>query len=165
MLEGLVADRAAIDRDDELCAFRSKSRNRLDIRAVALRDPVGDVDDGLAATGDEVFAKQSRAAGAVDVVVAEDRDALALLDRALQPLGRRRHVAHDEGIGHELPERRIEIALDRLRLDPPPRQHTRDQFVLAADLGDGESAQFAPGVEARPPRPPQRRALDIEKIA
>ena len=53
MLEGLVADRAAIDRDDERRALRGEAGDRLDVRAIAFRDPVGDVDDGLAAAGDE----------------------------------------------------------------------------------------------------------------
>ena len=112
----------------------------------------------------EEFAEERRAAGAVDVVVAEDRDPLAALDGAGEPLRRRLHVAHDEGVGHQVAQGRIEIAVDRLRRDAPPGENPSEEFVVPADLGDGERARLARPVEPRPPRPPERRALDIEEI-
>ncbi len=163
--ERLMADRAAVDRDEELRAGGGEARDSFDIGAVAFGHAVGDVDDRLAAAGAEIPAEESGAAGAVDVVVAEDGDPLPSLDGALQPLGRRLHVAQDEGVGHELAQRRIEIALGRLRRDAAPRQHPGDELVLAADLGDGERPQFPGRIEPRPPRPPQRGSFHFEEIA
>ena len=76
-LERLAADRSAIDRHDKLGAFGGEVRYRLRVGAVALGHPVGDVDDRLAAAGGQIFAEERRAARAIDVVVAEDGDALA----------------------------------------------------------------------------------------
>ena len=164
-LERLAADRPAIDRDDELHAFGGEVRYRLGAGTVALGHPVGDMDDRLAAAGLQMFAQQRRAACAVDVVVAEDGDTLAAFDRPPQALGRRRHVAQAKRVGHQIAQARIEMALSRLGLDPATGEHPGDQFVLATDLGDGERAQFPIRVEPRPPRPPERRALDVKEIA
>ncbi len=73
----LMADRAAIDSDDKTGAASREGRHRLAVGAVALSDAIGNVDDRLAAAGFEVFAEQRRARRAIDIVIAEDRDALA----------------------------------------------------------------------------------------
>ena len=49
--ERSMADSAAIDGDDQRCAFGGEGCHRLDIRAVAFGDPVGDVDNRFAAAG------------------------------------------------------------------------------------------------------------------
>ena len=54
--EGLVADRAAIDGDDEPRAFCREAGDRLGVGAIAFRNPIGDVHDCLAAAGGEKFA-------------------------------------------------------------------------------------------------------------
>ena len=79
--ERLVARRAAIDRDEQARALPGEGADRLDIGAVAFDDAVGDVDEERHAAGAQELAEQRRAAGAVDVVVAEDRHRLAALDR------------------------------------------------------------------------------------
>ncbi len=163
--ERLVADRPAIDRDDELGAFCREARNRLGVRAIAFGHPVGNMHDRLAAAGGEKFGQERGAAGAVDVVVAEDRDPFAALDRAPEAIRRRFHVAHAIRVRHQVAQGRIEIALDRLRLDAAPREHPRDQLVLTADLRDRQGARLARAVQAGAPRPAEGRALDIEKIA
>src|SRR5271157_3727110 len=101
-LERFVARRAEIDGYDEAYAARGEARDRLGVGPVALGDAVRDMDDRLTAAGGEILLKERGAAGAVHVVVAEDGDALSPLDRELEALRRRLHVAHDEGIGHEL---------------------------------------------------------------
>ncbi len=89
----LVAHRAAIDGDDEARALGGEGRHRLAVRAIALGDAIGNMDQRRAAAGLEIFAEQRRARRAVDVVVAEDRDALAALNGAREPRRRRLHVA------------------------------------------------------------------------
>src|SRR5208283_4440370 len=75
-LKRLVADRAAIDGDDERRAVRRKARDRLAVRAITLSDAVGDVYERFTPTRGEIFAHERGAASAVDVIVAEDRDPL-----------------------------------------------------------------------------------------
>ena len=117
----------------------------------------------------EIFADERRAAGAVDVVVAEDRDPLA----ALRPRAVSRSVAasmsvRTKGSGIRSRKRRVEIALDRLGRDAAPGKHAGDQLVLAADLGDRERAHLprprraAPATAGRAPRS-RRRGNNFEK--
>ena len=94
------------------------------------------MDDRLAAAGFQVFADQRRAAGAVDVVVAEDRDPLSPLDRAAQTVGRGRHVGQFERVRHQVAQGRIEIAFDRLRRDAAPGEHAGDELIVSADLSN-----------------------------
>ena len=165
-LERLVADRAAIDGDDERRAVRREARDRLDVRAIALGDAVGDVDDRLAAAGGEIFAEERRAAGAVDVVVAEDRDPLAALDRALEP--RRSPPPCRAGKTGPASGR---ARSDRDSARPPrgatPRPaSTRARSSSCPPIWAIASARsFARAVEPRAPRPAERRALDVEKVA
>ena len=165
-LERLVAHRAAVDGDDEPRAARGEALDRLGVRAVAFGDAVGDMDDRLDAAGGEIFARGARRCRRRRRRSRRrSRRARRRSTARGEALRRRLHVAHDEGIGHQVAQRRIEIAVDRLRRDAPAGQNPGEQFVVPADLGDGERARLARPVEPRPPRPPERRALDIEEIA
>ena len=163
-LERLAAHRPAVDGDDERRASRGELLNRLAVGAIALGHAVGDVDDRLEPAGGEIFTEEGRAARPVDVIVAEDRHPLAGYDGALEAIGRRLHVAQAEGVGHQVAQGRREMALDRIRPDAAAREHAGDQFVVSADLRDGEGAQFPWPVEPRAPRPAERRGLNIEEI-
>ena len=61
-------------------------------RAVALHQPVGDVDDGLRSQPPQQQHQQRSGGRAVDVIVAEDRDRFALLDRVGETAGAFVHV-------------------------------------------------------------------------
>ena len=87
-LERLEGLRAAIDADGDARAARLQLDQRLAGRAVALHQPVGDIDDRLGAEPPQQQDQQGRAGRAVDVVIAEDRDRLAALDRVGEPLAR-----------------------------------------------------------------------------
>ena len=162
-LERLAADGAAIDGHHERRALRHEALNRLDIGAIALGHTVGDVDDRLQSAGVQIFAEQSRAARAVDVVVAEDRHPLTGHDRAPEALGRRGHIAQAEGVRHEIAEAWSQMAINRFRRDAAPRKHPRDQFVMSANLRNGERAHFSRRVKPRPPWLAERRGLDVEE--
>ena len=56
------------------------------------------------------------------------------------------------------------MALNRLRRDAAPGKHAGDQFVMPADLGNGERAQFPRRVKPRPPRLAERRGLNVEEV-
>ena len=163
-LERLAADRAAVDGHNERRALRRETLNRLDVWAIALGHAVGDMDDRLQSAGGQIFAEERRAACAVDVVVAEDRHPLMGHDRPLEAVGRGLHVAEAKGVRHQIAEARSEMALNRLRQDAAPREHAGDQFVVPANLRNGERAQFPRCVKPRPPRPAERRGLDVEEI-
>ena len=159
----LVADRAAIDRDDEARAARGEGGHRLAVRTITFGDAIGNVDDRFAAAGLEIFAEQRRAAGAVDVVVGEDRDSLRAPHRVGEPRRRLLHVGSDKRIGHQRAQGRIEMARNFLEADAAPGEHPRQQFVAAARLGDRQGARFARRVEARAPRPTGEGTLDAEE--
>ncbi len=77
-LERLAADGSAVDRHHERRASRGEILNGFDIGAIALGHAVGDVDDRLQPAGVQIFGQQRRAARAVDIVIAEDGDLLAV---------------------------------------------------------------------------------------
>ena len=163
-LERLAADGAAVDGHHKRRASRREILNGFDIGAITLGHAVGDVDDRLQSAGVQKFAEQRRAARAVDVVVAEDRDLLMGHDRALETLGRRLHIAQAKGVGHEIAEARSQMAFNRLWRDAAPCKHPGDQFVVSANLRNGERAHFSCRVKPRPPRLSERRGLYIEEV-
>ena len=71
----------AIDTDRDACPLGLELDQGFARRAVALHQPVGDVDHGVGAEPPQQQHQQSRAGRAVDVVIAEDCDGLSLLDR------------------------------------------------------------------------------------
>ena len=84
--------RAAIDRDDELRSRLTDFDERGARRAIAFHQPVGDIGaDGKAEPAQQPH-EQRRRGCAVDVVIAKDRDGLALLDRVGEPRGGGVHV-------------------------------------------------------------------------
>ena len=76
-LERFESLRAAVDADRDRRAARLQFDQRLSRRAVALHQPVGDVDDRLGPETAEKQGQQRRAGRSVDVIIAEDRDRLA----------------------------------------------------------------------------------------
>ena len=74
-----MAGRAAIDGDQQLGAALGERADRLDVRPVAFENPVGNMDDRVEPAVAQIAREQRRRGRAVDVVVAEDRDALAAL--------------------------------------------------------------------------------------
>ena len=79
--ERLEARGAAVDGDEELRAALGERADRLDVRPVALEDAVGNVEQRIEAAAAQEAREQRRRGRAVDVVVAEDGDGLAALDR------------------------------------------------------------------------------------
>ena len=104
----LAAGGAAVDGDDELRAVLDQPFDGRWVRAVAFEQAVGNVDARLQPVVREEAAHQGGRRGAVDVVVAEDGHRLALLDGIGETRGRRLHVAHAAGIGHQRLQGRIE---------------------------------------------------------
>ncbi len=155
-IQGDVARRAAIDADEQARALLAQHLDRGDVRAVALENAVGDVDETRTARRIEKAREQRRRTGAVDVVIAENRHRLAPLDRMNEPRHRRFHSLQRERLGHQRANRRVEILNGALVGDAAPGKHARKDIGMAVRLRDGERPRFAGDVEPRPPRPAQR---------
>ena len=136
--ERLDAGGAAIDGDEQRGALGRQAANGFDVGAVALKDAVGNVDQRIEPAMAQMPGQQRRRGRAIDVVVAEDRDLLALRRRIRDPLRRGLHLRHRERIRHQLADGRIEEVGDRVDLDAAPRQHPRQQFRQLVPLHDGE---------------------------
>ena len=96
--------------------------------------------------------EQRRGSGAVDVVVAEDRDLLAARGRVRDTFRRGFHLRHGVGIGHQFADGRIEKVLDPVNLDIAPRQHPRQHLRQLMALRDRERPRRAAGIEPVAPQ-------------
>ena len=74
----LDAGGAAIHRDQQRRAFGGQRPHRLDVRPIAFEDAVGNVDQRIEAGVAQMPGEQRRRRRAIDIVVAEDRNAFAL---------------------------------------------------------------------------------------
>ncbi len=165
LLDRSDAGRAAIDRDQQLCAALRERADRLEIRPIAFKDAVGNVDQGIEPTMAQE-ARQHRGRGrAVDVVIAEDRHLLAALDRVGQSLRRRSHVGENFRIGHEPFHGRVEIGLEGFEFDAAPGEDARQQLGDPVALHDRERAGRRALVEPVAPGAAGHRALHVEKQA
>ena len=118
----LKAGGAAIHRHQQRGALVRQHAHGLDIGAVAFENPVGNVNQRIEPAMAQMPGQQCRRGCAVDIVVAEDRDAFAARRRIGDALGRGFHLRHGVGIGHQFADGRIEKILDRVDRDIAPGQ-------------------------------------------
>ena len=144
-VQRLEAGGAAIDRHQQRRALAGEHADGLDIGAVAFKNPVGNVDQGIEPAMAQVPGEQRRRRRAVDVVIAEDRDFFAARSRIRDPLRRGFHLRHGVGIGHHLAD-------GRDRESPRPRRSRRRARPAPAP------ASPAIGSAARSPAPVPRPA-------
>ena len=141
--------------------------DRLDVRAVALEHAVGDVDHRIEPAVAQEARQQRRRGRAVDVVVAEDRDLLAALDRVGDARRGLLHVGqHVSGSGisrRTVGSRNASTVVD---LDAAAGEDARQQLRHAVPLRDRERARASPRSSSRSRQArPHDRALDAEKKA
>ena len=159
----LEAGGAAIHRHQQRGALAREHADRLGIGAVAFKDPVGNMNQRVEPAMAQVPRQQRRRGGAVDIVIAEDRDLLAP-DRGLRDaLGGGFHLGHGVGIGHQFADGRIEKILDRVEFDVAAGQHPRQHFRQLIALRDRQRPRRAPRIEPVAPQFSGRRARDAEK--
>ena len=161
----LMAHRAAIDGDEQRRALLRQRIDRLHIRAIALKNAIRNMDKKRRSGSAEKIRQQRRRAGAIDVVVAEDGDRLARLDRRCEPRRRRYHVDKDIGIGHQPAQGRIEIERRLFRRDAAPGKDPRQQVRMAMQLHHRLGPRLTGEIEAVAPRPAEQRTLDAQKGA
>ena len=92
LLERIERLRAAIDGDRQARAAPLQLDQRRARRAIALHQPVGDVDHRLDAQAAQQDRQQRRRGRPIDIIVAENGDGLVTLDRVGQPRRRLVHV-------------------------------------------------------------------------
>ena len=141
--ERYIAGGATVDRHQQLHAALGERPDGVDVRPVTFENPVGNMHDRIEPALTQVAAQQRRRRRAIDVVIAEDRDAF-LADHRVGETGRRRlHVGEHMRIWHQPLDGGIEIRLRLVGLDTPARQHPRQQFRQSEPLRDGERAGHA----------------------
>ena len=109
--------------------------------------------------------KQRRGGGAIDIIVAKNRDRFAALDRPGNSFCRRFHVLQAIGVGEKFLQRWVEIILRGARRDAPPGENAGQEIAGSMNLRDGERPRLARRVEPATPRPPKHGMLDPEKRA
>ena len=140
-LEGLGT---AIDGDDQFRSLLRKPDQSLAGRAVALHQPVGNVCARIGAELAEQADQQGRRGRSVDVIIAEDGDRLAGLDRVGEAPGGLVHVPEDARIGHEAADRRGPVALQLLARNASGEKQLIDQIVGLEILVGGIARRPAP---------------------
>ncbi len=134
----LVRGHAAVDGDDQRYPLPPQLQQRRRVRAIPLAQPVGNVQQRRGAHRREKAQQQRRGGRPVDIIVAEDGDALARLDRLHEPFRAGAHVLQPAGIGQELAQRRRKEGVDLADRDAARRQHPRDDLRQAMTLGEGD---------------------------
>ncbi len=157
----VMRGRAAIDGHHDAGAFRLQAQQRRRVRAIAFAQPVGHINRGMAADCREEAQEQRRRGRAVNVVIAEHDDPLAVADRAHQAIDRRHHVAQMRRIGQNLAQPRPEKTGGLGDPDAALRQQPGDDLGQPQPLGDRRRRAAIGG--ARPPAPAADRPLDAEK--
>ncbi len=157
----LVAQRAAVDADDEVVAV-AEPPHRRHVGAVALLDPVGDVERRVAAHRPQPAEDQRRRGAAVDVVVGEDGDPLAPVDRGEEPRRGAVHVAQARRVGHQVAQGGGEERRRFLGRHAAPGEDAPDDLGQPGRLGDRLAEAVVLGARADP-APPGCRGLDVEE--
>ena len=120
--------------------LRGERAHRFGVGAIALEQPVGNVDQRIEPAMAQMPGEQRRRGRAVDIVVAEDRDLLAAHGRIRDALGGGLHLRHREGIGHQLADGRIE----EVRRPRRSRRRARPAPAPASPAADSAARSQAP---------------------
>jgi hypothetical protein len=161
--QGLNARGPAIDRDEDVGALLLQRPDGVDIRAVTLRDTVGDVDGIVQPAGAKILGEERCAAGPIDVIIPEDRYLLVAHHRIAQPGGRSLHIGEPVRIRHEIPQARVQEALGVMDPDATSGQDTGQHVRQAMGLGDGERDRPLGGIAALDPGAPQGGLGDAQE--
>src|SRR3974390_762148 len=100
----------------------------------------------------QVPGEQRRRCGAVDIVIAEDRDLFVSYRSVRNSLGGYFHLGHGVRIRHQLADGRIEEIFDRIDLDNTPGGYTRQLFRQLVTLCDRKRPRRAAGMEPVAPQ-------------
>ena len=107
--------------------------------------------------------EQCCGSGAIDIVVAKDRDLFASHGRIRDALGGRLHLRHGVGVGQHLADGRIEKVLNRIDLDIAAREHARQHFRQLIALRNRKRTRSSTGIQPVTPQFPSQRIRHAEK--
>lgn len=162
--ERLDAGGAAIDGDEQRGALFGQRTHGFRVGPVALEDAVGNVDQRVKPAMAQMPGQQRRRGRAVDIVVAENRDLLAVPCGIRDPLRGGLHLRHRERVRQKLAYGWIEEICDGVAVDTAARQHPRQQLGQLVALHDGERLRrtariqpVAPKLVGERARHPQER--------
>ena len=124
---------AAVDRDDQPHALRGKLPDRPGIEAVALLEPSGDMICAIRAARAQIIRQEAGRRDAVDVIIAEHRNARAVAKRLLDRGDGAVHLPEQQRLLQRAvrPQERLGLLG---RLAAARAEHTRRQRAIAAAL-------------------------------
>jgi len=163
MQDRRVGGGAAIERDDEAGAGVDQLVHGGNVGTIALEDAVGDVDLRREAEMAEIAAHQGTGRGAVDIVIAKQRDRLGVGDGPGETVGEPIHIGEARRIGHQVADGGHQIGFGLVELDAPAGQDARQDFGKVGALRDGLGGAGGGGIEPIDPAPSGDGGFDIEK--
>ena len=95
----------------------------------------------------QVPRKQRRGSGAIDIVVAEDRNLFNPCGGVRDALRGDFHLRHRIGIRHQFADGGVEIILDRIDPDIATRKHPRQHLRQSIALRDRKTQRGAARIE------------------
>ena len=107
LLNRLVAGGAAIDRYKQLSPRRVQRTDRLTIGAIALNQPVWNVDEVGNPNRIEIACEQGGLTGAIDIIIAKNCNFVFGDNGIGQTIRRRIHINQTGGIGHQVAQSRL----------------------------------------------------------
>ena len=159
--QGVVAQRAAIDANDQVMACRQPGHGR-GVRAIARVDAVGDIERRVPPLAPQPVQQKRGGTAAIHVVIGEDGDAFAIHRRRDQTFRGDPHVAQGQGIGQKVAQPGRQETLGAIGSDPPVGQDARDRQRQAGALRQPLGQAVGGAVRADPP-PVRQRSLDSQK--
>ena len=172
-----ASGRCAVVPQSTVTTTRTPSSRRRskadDVRAVALAQAIRHVDPRSAPDSGEEPRQQRRRGRAVDVVVAEDGDRLAVAHGANEPLHRGVHIAQMGRVRQLIAQARGEKTRRMIVVDPALGEQPADDFGQSQALGDdlpsahrrradasaGRNRPLYPRNAPAPPAPPSIPSL------
>ena len=158
-----VARRAAIDRNDQPGSLADQRLDGTGVRSVALEQPIRNVDPRRRLVVPQKPRQQRRRAGAVNVVVAENRNGLPAFDRVGEARRGLVHVTQEARVRHQRFERRIEERRHIVEPNAASREHTAHQLGQAVALAYRRCERLCFPQEALTPDETARTCRDAKK--
>ena len=155
--ERLKGAHPTIHGDDHLGATGSETQHGGAIGPITFLDTVWDIGFDSGSQRPEETREQCRGCCAVDVVITENRNALASLDGIGDSLGGKLHILEVRRIGKLNLEHGIEEQFRILRPDTPGREGAAEQLRQPQPLRQCQGLTVV--VEARPPVEAAERAF------
>src|SRR6516165_5743741 len=161
--EGQMGVRPAIDGDDEARSFRAETQQRRRVWAVAFAQTIRNVDARPASDGCKKTHQQRRRCRAVDIVVAEDSDGLALAHGSHEPCRRSLHVAQMRRVGELVAQARCEKTVRMVMVDAALSEQPTNNFRQCQAYGD--RLTFRNVARPQPPATTANRPLYPQKVS